>query len=65
MTYGAITPRTSEDLAKPDALNHPSSSSSSFWAANGCYEALVIKCGATILEELDILFVTCIQMQDG
>jgi len=28
-TYGAITPRTSEDLAKPHDCSHPSSSSES------------------------------------
>jgi len=32
ITYGAITPRTSEDLAKPAALSQPSSCSASSWA---------------------------------
>lgn len=33
-TYGAITPRTSEDLTKPDARSHPSSSFANFLAEN-------------------------------
>lgn len=33
-TYSAITPRTSEDLTKPDARSHPSSSFANFLAEN-------------------------------
>lgn len=35
ITYGAMTPRTSGDLVRPEALSHPSSSSVNFLAENG------------------------------
>lgn len=41
-TYGAITPRTSEDFTKPDARSHPSSSSANFLAENQNMQVIIL-----------------------